>query len=180
MSLEGHVRDQMSLGTVTGGDAAFRELAKDCVCFANAQGGQIAIGIQDSEAEPPAGLTVSTELLDRVRKRIGELTVNVSAAVERMEPSNGGQFILVTISRSLQPASTTDGRYFLRVSDDCKPLVGADIQRLLDERNAQPWESLTNYSRDSRTARFPDRLRAGRNSGTEGHRGRWKLDWPFD
>ncbi|MCA9208926.1 MAG: putative DNA binding domain-containing protein [Planctomycetales bacterium] len=144
MGLEGQVRDQKSLATITAGDSGFRELAKDCVCFANSQGGAIAIGIEDGCTEPPACQAVSTDLLDRVRKRIGELTVNVFATVESREAKNGGQFILVTISRSLQPASTTDGRYFVRIADDCKPLVGADIQRLLAERNAQPWELLTN------------------------------------
>lgn len=47
MSLEGQVRDQKSLRTVTGRAADFHGLAKDCVCLANAQGGHIAVGIED-------------------------------------------------------------------------------------------------------------------------------------
>jgi ATP-dependent DNA helicase RecG len=143
MSWEGQAREQKSLRMVSGRGADFPELAKDCVCFANAQGGETAIGIEDGEVEPPVGQAVPIDLLERVRKRIGELTVNVVAAVERRTADNGSEYILVTVSRSPQPASTTDGRYYLRVSDDCKPLVGADIQRLMDERSAQPWESLT-------------------------------------
>ncbi len=143
MSLENQRRDQKSLRTITGRTADFRELAKDCVCFANARGGQIAIGIEDGESEPPARQSIASELLDRVRQRIGELTVNVAVAVEKHTAGNGGQCILITVYRSEQPASTTDGRYYLRISDDCKPLVGTDIQRLMDERNAQPWELLT-------------------------------------
>ena len=31
----------------------------------------------------------------------------------------------------------------MRISDVCKPLLGNDIQRLLNERGSQPWETLT-------------------------------------
>lgn len=80
--------------------------------------------------------------MERVRKRIGELTVNVSIAVQICAGADG-EFLEVRISRSHAPASTTDGRYYLRVSDDAKPLVGEEIQRLLNERSAQPWETMT-------------------------------------
>ena len=39
--------DKKSLKTVTGRTANFGELAKDCVAFANANGGVISIGIED-------------------------------------------------------------------------------------------------------------------------------------
>ncbi|MDY6951322.1 MAG: ATP-binding protein [Thermodesulfobacteriota bacterium] len=55
----------------------------------------------------------------------------------------GGEYIELRVQRSRAPASTTKGHYYLRVSDDCKPLVGDEIQRLLNERSAQPWETLT-------------------------------------
>ena len=38
----------------------------------------------------------------------------------------------LSISQSSSPASTTDGRYYLRVGDACKPLVGEEVQRLLE------------------------------------------------
>ena len=40
--------DRKSLRVVTGKTADFRELAGDCVCFANAAGGQLHIGISAS------------------------------------------------------------------------------------------------------------------------------------
>lgn len=57
--------------------------------------------------------------------------------------TTGAAYIELRVSRSRAPASTTDGRYYLRISDECKPLLGDEIQRLLNERNAQPWETLT-------------------------------------
>ena len=40
-------------------------------------------------------------------------------------------------------ASTTDGRYFLRVADQSKPVTGDDVMRLASERSALPWETQT-------------------------------------
>ena len=39
--------DKKSLKTVQGKTANFGELAKDCVAFANSNGGYLAIGIED-------------------------------------------------------------------------------------------------------------------------------------
>ncbi|WP_462325367.1 AlbA family DNA-binding domain-containing protein [Desulfoplanes sp.] len=81
MSLEGQNRDNKSLRVITGKTADWQELAKDCVSFANAQGGRLFIGIEDGETEPDAGQRVPAELIEKVRVRIGELTVNVAVAV---------------------------------------------------------------------------------------------------
>ena len=102
------------------------------------------IGIENDASEPPAKQRVPDELFEKVRARIGELTVNVTSVVQlRQSESTGGEYLEVTISRSVSPASTTDGRFYLRVGDACKPLVGEEMQRLLEERSAQPWETLT-------------------------------------
>ena len=121
----------------------WQEFAKDCVCFANAQGGNILIGIEDDTGRPPMGQTVPANLAEKIGKRIGELTINVRLVTELRVGDNGAEYIALTISRSLSPASTTDGRYYIRIADECKPLVGDEIQRLLNERGSQPWETLT-------------------------------------
>lgn len=152
MSIEGQISDNKSLRVITGKTADWPELAKDCVAFANAQGGRLRIGIEDGESEPPAGQRVPAELIEKVRSRIGELTVNVTIAVQlRQSEATGGEYLEITVSRSTSPASTTDGRFYLRVGDSCKPLVGEEVQRLFGERNAQPWETLTTLkvSRDA-------------------------------
>ncbi len=140
---ENHQRDHKSLRLVTGRTADWHELAKDCVRFANARGGVILIGIEDDADEPAADQEIPAGLTDRIRKRVKELTVNVEIAVSVNVAENGGQYMELRISRSSALASTTDGRYYLRVADDCKPLVGEAIQRLLNERGMQSWEILT-------------------------------------
>lgn len=143
MTAENQYTDVKSLRVITGKTADWPELAKDCVCFANARGGTILIGVEDGQDGPPAGQTLPPGLTEKIIKRIGELTVNVTLFLNVHTDDNGGEYLELHIARSSAPASTTDGRFYLRISDDCKPLVGNDIQRLLDERNAQPWETLT-------------------------------------
>lgn len=142
MTLEDHHTDRKSLRTITGKTADWDALAKDCVCFANGAGGRLLIGIEDGESLPPVGQTVPPELLDRLRKRIGELTVNVQALPSLQRAANGGEFIELAIDRSPGVASTRDGRYFLRVSDTCQPVLGDDVLRLANERPGRPWEAM--------------------------------------
>jgi ATP-dependent DNA helicase RecG len=140
---EGQSVEHKSMRTVAGRTADFAELAKDCVCFANGPGGVILIGIEDGESAPQPQQRIAGELLDQVRKRIGELTVNVDVATEVRTAVAGGQYIVLTIARSTGVASTTDGRYFLRVGDECRPVVGDDVLRLVTERPSIPWETMT-------------------------------------
>ena len=142
MTKEGQHTDRKSLRTIAGKTADWDALAKDCVCFANGAGGRVVIGIEDGEGRPPAGQTVPPELLDRLRKRIGELTVNVQALPSLQRAANGGEFIELVIDRSPGVASTRDGRYFLRVGDSCQPVLGDDVLRLANERPGRPWEAM--------------------------------------
>ena len=137
MSGEDQNTEFKSLRLLTRDRPDWAELARDCVGFANAQGGRILIGIEDGADEPAAGQQVPQDVAANIYKRIGELTVNVAVAVQiRTSSASGGQFVELTVSRSASPASTTDGRFYLRVADQCKPLIGEQVQRLLDERNA--------------------------------------------
>jgi ATP-dependent DNA helicase RecG len=47
-------KDYKSLRKVTGKTADLKGLPETCVCFANAQGGEIIIGIEDKESAPSA------------------------------------------------------------------------------------------------------------------------------
>jgi ATP-dependent DNA helicase RecG len=149
--------DRKSLRLVTGPNPDFPALAQDCVCFANGAGGQILVGIEDADLHPPPDQRVDPTLLDRIRKRVGELTVNVTVLPELRLDENGGAYIVVTVPRSLGVASTSDGRYFLRVGDTCRPVLGDDVLRLANDRPALPWETLTALA-VPRSAADPDKL----------------------
>jgi len=68
-------------------------------------------------------------------------TVNVTVLLALATAPNGGQYIELTIPRSAAVTSTTDGRYFLRVADQSKPVTGDDVLRLAADRAALPWET---------------------------------------
>jgi len=143
LSLEGQLRDQKSLRAVTGKSPGWSELAKDCIAFANASGGQLLLGIEDGQEQPPAGQRIPADLPDTVRRKLAELTVNVTTLPAVVQAGNGGEFIELRVPRSLSVASTTDGRYFLRVADQSRPVTGDDVLRLASERAALPWETQT-------------------------------------
>lgn len=143
MSREDDNVERKSLRKIQGQRADWREIAADCVCFANAAGGRLQIGIEDGQTLPPSDQVVDESQLVHLRKRIGELTVNVQVVARIVAAGNGGQFIELDVARSSGVASTSDGRYHLRVGDACRPLVGDEVMRLVDERPAQPWETLT-------------------------------------
>ncbi|MGE3729356.1 MAG: ATP-binding protein [Lysobacterales bacterium] len=142
MTLEDQHTDRKSLRAITGRTADWDDLARACVCFANGAGGRLLIGIEDGERLPPPAQTVAPELIEKLRKRIGELAVNVQGLPTVQRASNGGQFIELVVDRSPSVASTSDGRYFLRVSDTCVPVLGDDVLRLANERPGRPWEAM--------------------------------------
>ncbi len=148
MTLEDQHIDRKSLRSVIGNNADWDQIAKDCVCFANGNGGRLLIGVEDGECEPPAGQTVQPGLLEKLRKRIGELTVNVQVLPTIQRVDNGGEYLELIIDRSASVASTCDGRYYLRVGDNCQPVLGDDVLRLANERPGRPWEAM-----DSRVPR---------------------------
>ena len=142
MTLEDQYTDRKSLRSVTGRTADWDDLARACVCFANGQGGRLLIGIEDGQSLPPAAQRVPPDLLDRLRKRIGEVTVNVQVLPTLRHATNGGELIELVVDRSPSVASTRDGRYFLRVGDTCQPVLGDDVLRLANERPGRPWEAM--------------------------------------
>ncbi|MBV6421196.1 MAG: hypothetical protein DAHOPDDO_02470 [Ignavibacteriaceae bacterium] len=120
----------------------WNELAKDCVCFANAKGGNILIGIEDDSDIPPANQKIVISKLDEIRKRIGELTIGVGTTVDLKKSANDSEYIEIKVFQSLSSvASTTDGRYYIRIADDCKPVLPDELQRLFNDKPAYNWES---------------------------------------
>jgi ATP-dependent DNA helicase RecG len=166
MSQEGQLLDKKSLRAVSGKTADWDELVKDCVAFANATGGHLLIGIENDQGLPPASQQIPVGMPDTLRRKLAERTVNVVVLPNIVTANNGGQYIDLTVPRATGTASTTDGRYFLRVADQSKPITGDDVMRLATERGAFPWETQTTLhipraERDaSKLQRLLDALRA--------------------
>ena len=134
--------DKKSLKFLNGKNTDWNELAKDCVCFANAQGGFIYIGIEDNAIYPPEKQKITDRNLpDIIQKNIAHRTVNVGIAVTIETAENKAEYIQVQIFRNAQTiASTTDGKYYVRVHDECKPVPPDEMARLAADKNAFVWE----------------------------------------
>lgn len=136
--------DKKSLSFLKGRHTDWDELAKDCVAFANAQGGFIYIGIEDDETLPPEHQKVSDKNLpDVIQKNIAQRTINVGIAAT-IEYTERAEYIKIQVFRNAQTiASTTDGKYYVRIHDECKPVPPDEMARLAADKNAFVWEEQT-------------------------------------
>jgi len=67
--------------------------------------------------------------------------VNVGAMAAKRRASNGGEYIEIRVHGNQQSiASTSDGRFYIRVSDETHPVRGDDLTRLMADRNSFVWE----------------------------------------
>ncbi len=167
MSFEGQTLDQKSLRYALGKHTDADGLACDCVGFANAMGGTILLGIEDGQEEPPASQRVADDLPDRLRKRLAQISVNVGVAIRKEIADNGGELLEIQVFRNEQSiAATSDGRYFIRVSDETRRLMPDDLGRLMAEKNSFVWELQTTRRvpaqgfDDAKLADFVKRVRA--------------------
>lgn len=134
--------DKKSLKAVFGKSAKFSEIAKDCVAFANAKGGHLYIGIEDDSDVPPVDQKIEDNLLVELDNRIKGATQNVFVHSEKRIDSNGGEYIDLTVYPSQASiASTSDGKYFLRIGDSSSPLLPDDLIRLLSDKPSFIWET---------------------------------------
>jgi len=74
--------DKKSLSIIAGKKADWKELAKDCVCFANGVGGKILIGIEDDDDFPSANQIINPHLIETIQKKISSLTLYVGRLQE--------------------------------------------------------------------------------------------------
>lgn len=139
---ENSLRDKKSLRILTKTNPDWDELAKDCVCFANAQGGSIFFGIEDEEGLPPDGQIIPEYLPAKLQKQIQGRTINVSVIPQVKIAGNGSEYLELLVQRNASSiASTSKGRYYIRVDDDCKPILPDELTRLLADKGAFVWET---------------------------------------
>ncbi len=139
---ENSLRDKKSLRSLTKANPDWDELAKDCVCFANAQGGIILFGIEDEDDLPPVAQKIPQHLPAKLQKQIQGRTINVSVVPQVKMAENGAEFIELIVQRNASAiASTSNGRYYMRVDDDCKPILPDELTRLLTDKGAFVWET---------------------------------------
>lgn len=135
-------KDYKSLRKVTGRTADLKKLAETCVCFANAQGGEIIIGIEDKESVPPENQKIEQKIINEVVKKLRGLTDGVGIVnPEIIHHENGGEYFILNILPSTRTiATTSSGKIFIRVSDNCFPVGNEELTDLAAEKTAFQWE----------------------------------------
>jgi ATP-dependent DNA helicase RecG len=134
--------DKKKLDIVIGKSADWKELAKDCVCFANSKGGIILIGFADNEDFPPENQKIEPDLPFKIQKKIAENSVHVGVNATIKKASNGGEYIELEVLFSASTiASTTDGKYYYRSDDSCVPLLPDELSRLFTDKPSFIWET---------------------------------------
>lgn len=139
---EGLKFDKKSLKTIQGKATCFDELAKDCVAFANTEGGHLAIGIEDADEEPAPDQIIPEGLKELTIKKIGERTINVATNATIVKSPNGGEYIDLQIFKSQASiAGTTKGGYYYRDNDESKPIPPDELLRAITDKPSFSWET---------------------------------------
>ncbi|GII77722.1 hypothetical protein Sru01_27040 [Sphaerisporangium rufum] len=121
---------------------AFQDLAEACVCFANASGGVIVVGVVDNLPGEEAFVGCSLDTLT-LRAKINQLTTP-SLLVEIKEVEFFGKRLLeILVPEGLEVYSTVKGYTYQRIGSDCMPMRPLDVTRLAEERRGFDWSATT-------------------------------------
>ncbi len=135
-------KDFKSLRKAIGPKSDVQALAETCVCFANAQGGELIIGIEDNQSAPPTNQTIDVAEMNKVVTRIRALTVGVGIVNPAIHHhNNGGEYFSLRVLPATRTiATTSSGKVFIRITDKCFPVGGDELTDLAAEKNAFQWE----------------------------------------
>jgi ATP-dependent DNA helicase RecG len=120
--------------------ATFINITEAAVCFANAVGGTIVVGVSDVASGPDAlvGTNVAPEVLRRAvyERTSPSLDVTVKPLIV-----DGITLLVVTVPEGLEVYGTSTGRYCWRRGTDCVPMTADDVARLREERRGDDWSA---------------------------------------
>jgi ATP-dependent DNA helicase RecG len=134
--------DFKSLRKALGAKSDAESLAESCVCFANAQGGTLVVGIENKQSEPPANQKIDIQEMNKLISRLRTLTDGVALAnPEVHKHANGGEYFSFRILPSSRViATTSSGKVLIRITDNCYTVRSEELTDLAAEKNAFQWE----------------------------------------
>lgn len=63
----------------------------------------------------------------------------------------GANYFIIRVLPSLKAiASTSDGRYYIRVADQCVPMHSEDLQRIAYDKETYQWETVRTRNKVSK------------------------------
>ena len=114
-------------------------LAKAAICFANAQGGSIVLGVLDSKRGSEAIVGTNYDA-DWCRQRIHELANPSLITDAETFVYNGKTLLYIRIPQGID-VHEADGRFHRRVGSSCERMSAVEIALLIDERRQSDWSA---------------------------------------
>ncbi|PKP48618.1 MAG: hypothetical protein CVT92_15960 [Bacteroidetes bacterium HGW-Bacteroidetes-1] len=140
--VEDNTKEFKSLRKAIGKQADLKSLAETCVAFANAQGGELIIGIENESGVPPPNQTINIQDINDVVKKLRSLTDGVGLVnPEILNHESGGELAVIKILPSTRTiATTSSGKVLIRISDNCYPVGSEELTDLAADKSAFQWE----------------------------------------
>jgi ATP-dependent DNA helicase RecG len=121
-------------------DDFLADLASDSICFANAGGGVLIVGVDDKQAGSTA--FAGTDLdADVVRRRIYELSEPALFVEVEVQEFSGKRLLAVFVPQGIEIHTDKKGRARRRWGKDCMPMGPTDMTRLSEERRGFDWSA---------------------------------------
>ena len=119
-------------------DETEKGIVEAAICFANAAGGAVVVGISNKDRGPVAfkGTTITPEA---IKKRIYELTNPRLLVDTRAEIRHGANLVVVHVAQSPEIHADMQGRALRRVHTDCHPMSPTEQMILREERLGVDW-----------------------------------------
>jgi len=125
---------------------ALKTIAEAALCFANASGGLVVVGVDDRGAGESA-LRGTSLGVDEVRKRVYELSKPPLTVDAWEEEIRGVRLLVVSVPQSPEIHSDTQGRAPRRVGRDCLPMDPSEQMRLREDRLGIDWSARPTQAR---------------------------------
>lgn len=119
---------------------AIRTLVDAAVCFANANGGTIVMGLADKPGGSAAFLGCDLDA-GTVQRRVHELTEPPLMVAARTEEHFGVSVLVVDVLRSFEVHADKQGRATRRIDTSCVPVLPQEHQRMREERLGVDWSA---------------------------------------
>lgn len=142
MQSENQTIEYKSLQKIRTGDKGFKELSTTCVALANSQGGMIYVGYDDKKKHTLPCQVIDCQEVNNAVTKLRSLCFNVAlSASEVLTDETDSQYFIVTVFPSMKSiASTSDGKFYLRIADKCEPVRSEDMLRLSETKGCFQWE----------------------------------------
>lgn len=119
-----------------------RLLADAAVCFANAQGGDIVLGVTDKASGPDAFVDVPLDLsVDVIRKGIFDRTRPGLTCFVAERHEHGRRLVVVSVPPTVGPCSNAAGLATRRIGAECLPFTPDQQREVLAARGLVDWSA---------------------------------------